>query len=135
MGGINEYFCFPLVEDLSSITEERVFQRLDGIFVTYGVPSVLKTDNDPPFSSRELREFLNHLNVKHQKSTPLWPQTNGIVECFMSTIKKNIQRATSEKPDLKSTLYTVLRTYWSTPHSMAGESPASLMFRRAMMAK
>lgn len=70
---VDENSCFPLVEDLSSTTHEKVIQKLDDIFATSGVPTILKSDNGPPFNSEELKDFLNHLNIKHQKHSSLTP--------------------------------------------------------------
>lgn len=100
-----------------------------------GVPSILKSGKSSPFNIREFTDLLNRFNIKHQKSTLLWPQANGAIEWFMSTLKWVVQLAELEGMDLKWALYPALRSYCFTPDSTTGESPATLLFERALETK
>ena len=49
---------------------------------------MLRSDNGPPFNSREFNDFSKHLGFAHRKVTPYWPRANGEVERFMRKIHK-----------------------------------------------
>lgn len=40
----------------------------------------LCSDNGPPFSSHEFREFLHDIGVTHVASSPYHPRANGMAE-------------------------------------------------------
>ena len=103
---------------------------LDKVFAAWGIPRVIKTDNGPPFNGHEFRDYANDLSFKPRKITPLWPQANGMVERFMSTLKKTIQQAELTRRDTQAALNEVLQAYRTTLHSTTGKCPATLMLGR-----
>lgn len=127
---MDEYSCFPLAHQVASTRAATVIPTLEEDFAAWGIPRVVKTDNGPPFNGHKFREYAQHLNFKHRKITPLWPQANGMVERFMSTLKKTIQQAELSKRDTQTALNEVLRAYRTTPHSTTGKCPATLMLGR-----
>lgn len=90
---IDCYSRFPEVEILKSTAAKKVIPKLDTIFARHGIPSKLTSDNGPPFQSEEFRRYLQHLGVKHNRSTPLWPQGNSEVEAFNKPLEKAIRAA------------------------------------------
>ena len=114
---INDYSKFPEVEIVSSTSAQQVIPKRDRIFSSFGVPDTVRTDNGPPFNSREFADFTNYLGFKHRKVTP-WPQANGEVERYMKTLKKVYRR---------QELYKFLRNYRATPHTTTGVPPATLL--------
>jgi len=63
------------------------------LFVTFGTPTVAKSDNGPPFNGEEFAKFAHVLGFRHHKVTPLWQRANGEVERFVKTLKKCIKAA------------------------------------------
>ena len=51
------------------------------MFARFGIPHSLRTDKDPQFVSDEFEKFLTTNGIEHRKTTPLWPEANGEVEC------------------------------------------------------
>ena len=45
-----------------------------------GTPSSIKTDNNPVYTSRYLKQFLQSISIKHITSIPYNPQAQGIVK-------------------------------------------------------
>ena len=129
---IDDYSRFPDVEIVSSTSAQQVIPKLDRIFSTFGVPSVVRTDNGPPFNSHEFAQFADYLGFKHRKVTPRWPQANGEVERFMQSLKKVYRCAQIESKSWKQELYKLLRNYRATPHVTTGSPPATLLFGRPM---
>ena len=66
---------------LKSVTTEKVILTLIPIFLRFGLPLMLGTDNGPQFISDEFEQYLKEHGIKHYTSIPLWPQSNGEVEC------------------------------------------------------
>ena len=98
---VDDYSRFPEIEVVSSTSARSTIPKLDAIFARHGVPRVVKTDNGPPFNSKDFTQFASYLGFKHCKVTPLWPQANGGVERMMRTIKKTIQTAHVENKNFK----------------------------------
>lgn len=66
---------------------------LDRIFATHGIPSVLKSDNGPPFFGEEFKAYMIENGIDHQRITPLWPQANSEAENFMKPLTKAVHAA------------------------------------------
>ena len=62
--------------------------KLDRIFATHGIPSILKSDNGPPFFGEDFKAYMKENGIDHQRITPLWPQANSEVENFMKPLTK-----------------------------------------------
>uniref|UniRef100_A0A2N9HQQ7 Integrase catalytic domain-containing protein n=1 Tax=Fagus sylvatica TaxID=28930 RepID=A0A2N9HQQ7_FAGSY len=50
------------------------------IITRFGIPYKLISDNGTPFVNKDVRELLEHYQVKHRRSTPYYPQGNGQAE-------------------------------------------------------
>jgi hypothetical protein len=67
------------VELLKGLTAKEVVAKLDKTYATFGIPKVLKTDNGPPFTSKQFADFAQYCGFYHKRVTPLWPRANGEV--------------------------------------------------------
>ena len=76
----DDYSRFPEVEIVHSTSAKAVLPKLDRLFIAYGVPQVVKSDNSPPFNGHEFAQFADYLGFKHRRVTPLWPEANGAVQ-------------------------------------------------------
>ena len=54
----------------------------------YGIPTQLVSDNGPQFTSEEFASFMKRNGIKHIRSAPYHPSTNGTAERFVQTFKK-----------------------------------------------
>jgi transposase InsO family protein len=111
----DDYSRYPEVEIVTSTSARAVIPKLDNIFSAFGVPTVVRTDNGPPFNSEQFEQFASYLGFHHRKVTPLWPRANGKVERFMRTLKKQYRTAHVEGTAWKQSLYKFLRNYRATP--------------------
>ncbi|XP_045134076.1 uncharacterized protein K02A2.6-like [Portunus trituberculatus] len=75
--------------DTTSAATIRHFRRL---FRDLGVPVRLRTDGGPQFASREFSTFLERWGVRHDTSTPHYPQSNGHAESAVKAVKHFIQK-------------------------------------------
>ena len=87
----DDYSRFLVIHVISSLSAKVVIPKLDRTFSEFGIPDVVRSDNGPPFSSHEFKQFAIELGFRHRKITPLWPRANAEVERFMRTIKKSHQ--------------------------------------------
>ena len=74
---IDEYSRYPEVEILKSTSSKTVIPKIDKILASFGIPKVLKSDNEPPFNGSGFRNFAEYLGFRHRKITPLWPKANA----------------------------------------------------------
>ena len=131
----DDYSRYPVVEIVKSTSAATVIPKLDKMFSEFGVPDVVKSDNGPPFNSKEFASFADDLGFKHQKVTPKWARGNGEVERFVRTVKKVIKTAKLKHKNPKQELNRLLRNYRATPHSTTRVAPATALFGRPMKTK
>ena len=128
---IDEYSRFPMVQSIKSTSAKAVTNHLDTIFGIFGIPSKIRSDNGPPFNSKEFQNFVEFMGINHRLITPEWPRANGMVERFMQNLKKVIQTSKIDKVHWKTRLSEFLRNYRATPHATTNQSPSSLFFRHS----
>ncbi|CAB4042236.1 Transposon Ty3-I Gag-Pol poly, partial [Paramuricea clavata] len=75
---------------------QHVIKSLEAIFRTHGLPETIRSDNGPPFASRDFEAFLKSLGIIHKKGVPYWPQSNGGVERCNETLLKIVRIARIE---------------------------------------
>ena len=127
---IDEHSRMPVIKEVVTTASEYVIPALDEIFSLLGIPTVLKTDNGPPFNGANFSKFCEYMGIKHRKIAPENPQANGNAEKFMRNVAKTVRSAISEKKDWKYSLNQFLRNYRSAPHATTGVAPNELMFGR-----
>lgn len=105
------------------------------IFARFGLPSQLVTDNGPPFSSLEFKEYCKNNCIKHTTSAPYRPQGNGAAENAVKTVKKAIKRAIYEGEDVNAALSKFLFQYRNCDHATTGVSPAVALLGRRLRSR
>ncbi|XP_053376976.1 uncharacterized protein K02A2.6-like [Mercenaria mercenaria] len=58
------------VDIMKSITSSKIIESLDKMFVTYGLPISIRSDNAPNFKSEEFEDYLREHAIEHLTSTP-----------------------------------------------------------------
>ena len=56
-----DYSRYPVVETVKSTAATTVIPKLDKVFSEFGVPDVVKSDNEPPLNSKEFTAFADDL--------------------------------------------------------------------------
>ena len=69
-------------------------------FATFGIPEILVTDNgsnfiSSNFTSSEFAAFLKSNGIRHIKTAPYHPSSNGLAERAVHTFKSAIKKLTS----------------------------------------
>jgi len=115
---------------MTTTTASRTIEELRKLFATHGLPEQLVSDNGPQFIADEFGVFMRNNGVKHIKSGPYHPATNGLAERFVQTFKQALRAALTEKKSISWKLANFLLAYRSTPHALTGETPAVLLMGR-----
>ena len=118
----SKYVEVPLLPDK---TAKSVIAALKSIFARHGIPDRLVCDN-MPFASRQVHLFSKEWGFKITTSSPEYPQSNGLTERNMQTIKQLMRKCHYEGSDP----YLALLNYRSTPIPELKASPAQLFMGR-----
>ncbi|XP_053550471.1 uncharacterized protein K02A2.6-like [Bombina bombina] len=128
---VDAHSKWPEVVQMSSTTTQQTIVVLSSMFARFGLPQTLVSDNGPQFISHEFETFLDTNNIKHCKTAPYFPASNGQAERFVQTLKRHL--AVSQKSKFNpNSLSNFLFNYRNTPHATTGLSPAMLMFGRRL---
>lgn len=121
------YSLYPEVCTLHRTKAEAVITSMKAVFSRHGVPSEVFTDNGPQFSNVNFRNFAEEWNFVHTTSSPHYPQSNGLVEKSVQTVKRLMHKAKESGTDF----YQGLLAYRTTPLE-CGMSPAQLLMGRRL---
>ncbi|XP_058840130.1 uncharacterized protein K02A2.6-like [Topomyia yanbarensis] len=129
---IIDYFSqYKEVEIMQKITANR----LDKIFIRLGYPRTITLDNGRQFVSTEFESFCKTRAIILNKTTPYWPQENGLVERQNRSLVKRLKISQAMKRDWKNDLLSYLLMCYSTPHSTTGKTPTELLYGRNIRSK
>lgn len=122
---------YPEVIPLTSTTSAMVIAKLMEIFARFGLPSVMVSDNGLQFVSAEMERFLLRLGIQHVKSSPRYPQSNGMVERLHRLIRERLQGLRPAIP-FPQRLQQILLDIRNARHRMLGTSPSEALFSRVL---
>jgi len=77
-------------ESMKEVDVEIVLQRAREKFPD-ATPRII-SDNGPPFIARDFKEFIRISGMTHVKTSPYYPQSNGKVERWHGTVKRECIR-------------------------------------------
>uniref|UniRef100_A0A2N9F1Z7 Uncharacterized protein n=1 Tax=Fagus sylvatica TaxID=28930 RepID=A0A2N9F1Z7_FAGSY len=91
------------------------------IITRFGIPYKLISDNGTPFVNKDVRELLEHYQVKHRRSTPYYPQGNGQAEATNRMLLRILSKMVFDYgSNWNSHLADVLWAYRSSPKDSHG---------------
>ena len=127
---VDAHSKWPEVEIMPTTTSAKTIEVLRKMFAAYGLPEQIVTDNGPQFISDEFTLFTRQNGIKHFRSSPYHPATNGLAERFVQSMKTALKAGASDGGTLPQRLSSFLLTYRSSPHATTGVCPCSLFLRR-----
>ena len=129
---VDAYSKWPFVTVMNSTTVEKTIDALRQLFATYGIPEQLISDNGSQFTSEAFAVFLKMNGVRHTRSAPYHPATNGLAERFVQSLKQGLKASLSSGLSLHRRVCSFLLTYRSTVHSTTGVTLSSLFLKREL---
>ncbi len=118
--------CLTAVRDKSSLT---LLRHLIEIIRQYGKPTILRTDNEPVFTSTLFRLTLWLLDIRHHRTDPSCPWQNGRIERFFGTLKHKLDQWQVEGLDQLNGALGQFRFWYNhvRPHQhLKGRTPAEV---------
>ena len=117
------YFDISKLPDAKSLT---VVQHTKAIFAKYGIPKEIVSDNGPEFYAKAYNNFCKSWDIYDNPSSPEYPESNGLVERTIQTVKRTLRKVHKANEDI----HLALLALKATP-SNNHQSPASLFFNRS----
>lgn len=123
---IDYYSKFPEVAKLQNLSSAATITILKSLFSRFGIPKRIYSDNGPQFNSLEMRVFAKQWGFEHITSSPHYPQSNGMVERHIQTIKNMFTKVQADGKDI----YLALLEYRNTPLDHNIQSPSEILLRQ-----
>uniref|UniRef100_H3A251 Gypsy retrotransposon integrase-like protein 1 n=1 Tax=Latimeria chalumnae TaxID=7897 RepID=H3A251_LATCH len=124
---VNAHSKWIDVHLMTSITSTSTIHKLRQIFATHGLPLIVVTDNGPSFVSGEFENFLKKNGIKHVRTSPYHPASNGLAERAVRTFKEGGGVRKIMGGNLETKVAQFLLKYRTTPQTTTGISPAQLL--------
>ena len=119
----SKFFDVQLLPDKESPT---VINHLKSSFAKFGIPQTVFSDGGPEYTSNEFEKFAKDWDFDHDSSSALFPQSNGLVERTVQTVKRTLRKAIKSKQDP----YLALLALRTTPLRDAPSPACQLMGRK-----
>jgi transposase InsO family protein len=117
---------------LRNLSARSTCEALLSIFMRTGIPSTIASDNGTNFNAGLTVEFERRLGASPRFSTPMYPQSNGLVERFNRTLKgmlHHVIRNEGRKWHLQ--IPYALWAYREIPNTTTGVAPFQLLYGRS----
>lgn len=125
---IVDYFSkYPEVLQLTDMTAQSVIQKFKAVLARHGIPDILIADH-VPFASSEMAQFAADWGFRIIHSSPHFPQSNGMAERTIRTVKSVLKSAAKSGVDP----HLALLHLRNTPVTGLQYSPAQLLMCRML---
>jgi hypothetical protein len=120
---------YPIAIPIPDHTSKTLCEKLQHVFADYGFPEEIQSDRGADFTSYLTKYFFNLFGIKHIKSSPMHPQSNGQIERFHRCLKQMIKAVEPNFPNAWDTsLPWILFAYRETPVETLGFTPFELIY-------
>ena len=124
---VDYYSRFFEVNLLQSLRASDLIVHMKSQFARHGIPKEVVSDNGPQFGCQEFINFTKRWGFRHITSSPIYPQSNGMAERAIQTIKCLLKKADVAGQDP----YIALLQLRNAPCA-DGPSPARLLMGRRL---
>ena len=115
------------VEIVNVASTQNTIEHLRTMFVRFGLPKVMVTDNGTCFTSNDFAKFARRNQICHVRIAPYHPSSNGLAERAVQTFKLGMKKQTNGM--LQTKLSRFLFHYRLSPNTTTGIAPAELMLK------
>ena len=126
------YLKWPEIHELGShATTLQTIEAMRRSFSRHGIPQKLVTDNGTQFTAGEFEEFMKANGIKHHRTPPYHPSSNGQASTeFKKSMKTKPAGRTSSHQ-----LSVFLLRYRTTPNTTTRRTPSELLLKRDLRTK
>ena len=117
---------FPIVRRLKSMSAQNITEHFRSIFLEYGWPDTLVSDNGPCYTAEMFTNLMKEYAVNHITSSPHYSQSNGLAEKFVQIVKNLFHKVKEEGVDINK----YLMIYHNTPLASTSKSPMQMLQQR-----
>ena len=132
---VDAHLKWPEVSMMSSTTVSKTMDVLRQMFAAYGLPDQIVSDNGPQFISDDFAKFTKMNGIKHIRSAPYHPASNGLVERFVQSLKQALKASQKDGRSLFQRSQSFLLKYRTTLHATTGVTPSSLFLHRRIQTR
>ena len=98
----------------SSATSNETIKKLRTVFVNFGLPEQIVTDNGSAFTSKEFETFLQRNGIQQIRTAPYHTASNGQAERTVQTFKTTLNKMVNEKGTISQKVQRFLMAYCTT---------------------
>lgn len=120
----SRYFEVGKLTNTKSLT---VITKMKSIMARHGVPETVMSDGGPQYTSQDFADFARDWDFVHKTSSPHYPQSNGLAERTVQTVKRIFSKAKADGKDP----YIGIMEYRTTALE-CGSSPSQLLMGRQL---
>jgi hypothetical protein len=122
-------------KSLSRATEQAIVNFLfEDIFVRFGVPREIVTDQGAQFTSNLVKDIVEKYKIRHHKSTPYHPQANGQVESTNKVLEAIMTKTIQlHRKDWEDRLPEALWAYQTSWKNTTGFTPYELVYGKQVL--
>jgi hypothetical protein len=134
---VDHFTKFSILRALKDKSMDSIYNELHDIFMNFGPPDILQSDNGAEFVNSRVKDLCAKYNVKFIQGRAYHPQTNGLVEKANQFAKKKLSAWIAGRhkdidwlPGLKEVQFAINTQVRKTIKS----SPYKLLFNRSPIA-
>ena len=94
---VDYYSRYPEVSELRNTKARTVINKTKSIFSRHGIPESVVSDNGTQYSSEEYKQFTKDYNFIHNTISPRYPQSGGLHEKTVQTVKNLFEKMQSRQ--------------------------------------
>ena len=127
---VDVFSKWPEVRVMSTTTVSATLDVLREWFCAHGIPEQIVIDNGSQFTADAFKVFTQRNGIRHVKSAPYHPASNGLAERFVQSFKQSLKASLNDGRTLTQRLSSYLLTYRTTAHATTGVPPCKLLMNR-----
>ena len=121
---VDRFSGFPWIRRLYNTDTASVVKVLLDVFLDWGMPKVIRSDGGPQFRSKFV-EFCDRYGIVHELSSAYYPQSNGLAESAVKSMKHLLLKTKDSHEDFRFALLE-----WRNTPRQDGVSPAQAFLGR-----